>query len=75
MSIQVPEDLEDRLRERAAAQGMTVDELVTRELEKLFVPTRPRILRGKGALHAGGDAPRARDLKAYMRGESEADDE
>jgi hypothetical protein len=71
MSIQVPEDLEARLRERAAAQGITVDELATAELVKLFAPERARVLRGKGTLHAGSGAPRARDIKAYMRGEAD----
>jgi hypothetical protein len=71
MSIQVPEDLEARLRQLAAAQGITVDELVTNELTKLVPPHRARTLRGKGVLHAGGTAPHARDLKAYMRGETD----
>jgi hypothetical protein len=71
MSIQVPEDLEAHLRQLAAEQGITLDELVTRELAKL-VPSRPvRTLRGKGALHTGSGAPHARDLKAYMRGETD----
>jgi len=69
MSIQVPEDLETRLRQLAAAQGTTVDELVTKELTKLVAPHR--VLRGKGALHAGTTAPHARDIKAYMRGEAD----
>lgn len=71
MSIQVPEDLEARLRERAEAMGITVDELATRELKKLFEPRPARVLRGKGALHGGGTAPLARDLKAYLRGEAD----
>ncbi|MFD8461894.1 hypothetical protein ACFV27_45440 [Streptomyces antimycoticus] len=71
MSIQVPEDLEARLRQLAAAQGITVDELVTKELSKLVVSRPVRALRGKGVLHAGSSAPYARDLKAYMRGEAD----
>jgi hypothetical protein len=71
MSIQVPEDLEARLRQLAAAQGVTVDELVTKELTKLVTPHSVRTLRGKGVLHAGSTAPHARDLKAYMRGEAD----
>ncbi|MDF3294405.1 hypothetical protein [Streptomyces silvisoli] len=71
MSIQVPEDLEARLRQLAAAQGITVDELVTKELAKLVTPRPARTLRGKGVLHAGSSAPQARDLKAYMRGEAD----
>ncbi|TMU98413.1 hypothetical protein [Streptomyces sp. DASNCL29] len=71
MSIQVPEDLEARLRQLAAAQGITVDELVTKELTKLVVSRPVRALRGKGVLHADSSAPHARDLKAYMRGEAD----
>ncbi|MBV9024971.1 MAG: ribbon-helix-helix protein, CopG family [Streptomycetaceae bacterium] len=71
MSIEVPEDLEARLRQLAAAQGVTVEELVTRELAKLTAPRPVRTLRGKGVLHAGSNAPHARDLKAFMRGEAD----
>ncbi|NIY64085.1 hypothetical protein [Streptomyces malaysiensis] len=71
MSIQVPEDLEARLRQLAAAQGITVDELVTKELSKLVMSRPVRALRGKGVLHASSSAPYARDLKAYMRGETD----
>ena len=71
MSIQVPEDLEARLRQLANAQGITVEELVTKELAKLVTPHPVRTLRGKGVLHAGSNAPQARELKAYMRGEAD----
>lgn len=71
MSIEVPEDLEARLRQLAAEQGITVEELVTRELTRLAPPRSVRTLRGKGVLHAGSSAPHARDLKTYMRGEAD----
>jgi hypothetical protein len=73
MSIQVPEDLEARLRDRARDLGITVDELATAELAKLFPPKPVRTLRGKGALRADSGAPSARSLKAFLR--DEVDDE
>lgn len=71
MSIQVPEDLEARLRDRARALGISVDELATAELAKLFPPKPVRTLRGKGALGADSGAPPARELKAFLRGEAD----
>jgi hypothetical protein len=71
MSIQVPEDLEARLRARARERGISVDELAAVELGKLFPPALRRTLRGKGTLHAGPDAPHARDLKAHLRDEAD----
>jgi hypothetical protein len=73
MSIQVPEDLEARLRDRAQDLGITVDELATAELAKLFPPKPVRTLRGKGTLTANSGAPTARSLKVYLR--DEVDDE
>ncbi|MEZ0095775.1 hypothetical protein [Streptacidiphilus sp. EB129] len=66
MSIEVPEELESRLRELAAARGLSIDAFVTTELERLVASTPVRTLRGKGVLHAGPDAPRARDLKQHL---------
>lgn len=67
MSIHVPEDLEVRLRERAAEEGITVDELVSRELGRLFPPgPRKRVLRGKGVLYgAAATGISARELATY----------
>ncbi|MCX5247117.1 hypothetical protein OG895_18110 [Streptomyces sp. NBC_00201] len=74
MSIHVPEELEARLRQRASEQGVTVDELVARELERLFPPRPVRTLRGKGALQGADSAGlRARDLAAYLRGDTESE--
>ncbi|MDA0634722.1 hypothetical protein OUY22_14960 [Nonomuraea sp. MCN248] len=73
MSIHVPEDLEIRLRERAEAEGITVDDLVARELGRLFPPRQQkRVLRGKGALRGAAAAGvSARSLTGYMRAESD----
>lgn len=70
MSIHVPEELEVRLRCRAEELGISVDELVVRDLERLYPPKPARRLRARGVL-TGTKAVgiHARDIKGHLRGE------
>lgn len=73
MSIHVPEDLEVRLRSRAEELGISVDQLVARDLARLYPPKPVRRLRARGVL-TGTKAVgiHARDVKGHLRGEGDA---
>lgn len=73
MSIHVPEDLEVRLQSRAEELGISVDQLVARDLARLYPPKPVRRLRARGVL-TGTRAVgiHARDVKGHLRGEGGA---
>lgn len=73
MSIHVPEDLEVRLRARAEELGISVDELVARDLARLYPPKPVRRLRARGVLRGTKAVGiHARDMKGHLRGEDGA---
>jgi hypothetical protein len=67
MSIHIPEELKVRLRRRAVELGISVDELVVRDLERLYPPKPARRLRARGVLMGTKSVGiHARDVKGYL---------